>query len=269
MKTRSCHERLEAKTAQALLANHFQARYHFNPAMVEALFRDTTFVRTLLDPQAREDGQIIRYFPRLSEPAGKPLSRCEYVAVRLTLYTPDDPEFLAEKGPQALRQRKIKRVCDEAVAQGAVATQEDLAALFGCHRSTIIRDLTVMKEQGTTVLTRGEVTDQGRGVTHKRAILTTYLLGWPPTEVAKRTGHSLESVENYLEPFFRVAFLHQEGKPLAGICRLTQFSPSLVQEYLLLYEELAADPVFAEPLARRLLFFTEGLLPLGEKGGPA
>lgn len=93
------------------------------------------------------------------------------------------------------------------------------------------------------------------------------LLGWPPTEVAKRTGHSLESVENYIAPFFRVACLHTEGKTLAAICRLTQLSRSLVEEYLALYQELAADPVFAEPLAKRLQFFTEGLLPLGEKRG--
>lgn len=267
MKTRSFAERLDEKSAQALLTNHFRERYNYNPAMAEAIFKDTVFVRTLLDPTTREDGQIIRYFPKATEPAGKPLKDCEYVAVRLTLYVAGDAEFLAEHGPTALRRRKIERVCDEAVAQGAPATQEDLAALFGCHRSTIIRDIAEMKAQGIEVITRGDVTDQGRGVTHKRPILKMHLLGWPPTEVARRTGHTLESVENYIEPFFRVACLHTEGKTLAAICRLTQLSRSLVEEYLVLYQELAADPVFAEPLAKRLQFFTEGLLPLGEKGG--
>ena len=140
MKTRSFSERLEDKSAQSLLTNHFRERYNYNPAMAEAIFQDTVFVRTLLDPTAREDGQIIRYFPKATEPAGKPLRDCEYVAVRLTLYAAGDAEFLAEHGPKALRQHKLKRICDEALAQRAPASQEDLAALLGCHRSTIIRE---------------------------------------------------------------------------------------------------------------------------------
>jgi hypothetical protein len=174
---------------------------------------------------------------------------------------------MAEHGPKALRRRKVKRVCDEAMAQGAAATQEDLAALFGCHRSTIIRDMAAMKAQGIKVVTRGDLTDQGRGITHKRTILETYLLGWSPTEVAKRTGHTLESVERYIEPFFRVACLYAEDKTLAAICRLTKLSRGLVEEYIALYQELAADAVFAEPLTKRLQFFSEGLLSLSEKGG--
>lgn len=266
MKTRSFAERLDEKSAQALLDTHFRERYNFSPAMAEAIFKDAVFVRTLLDPTAREDGQIIRYFPKARESAGKPLKSCEYVAVRLTLYGPGDDEFLAEHGPKALRQRKIKRVCDEAAAQGAPATQEDLAALFACHRSTIIRDIAEMRARGISVTTRGDLTDQGRGLSHKRAILKMYLLGWPPTEVARRTGHTLESVENYIAPFFRVTCLHVEGKGLAAICRLTQLSRGLVTEYLDLYQELAANAIFAEPLVKRLQFFGEGLLPLEKKG---
>lgn len=267
MKTRSFFERLDEKSAQALLTNHFRERYNYSPAMAEAIFKDAVFVRTLLNPTTREDGQIIQYFPKATEPAGKPLKNCEYIAVRLTLHAAGDAEFLAEHGPKSLRRRKIERICNEAVAQGAPATQEDLAVLLGCHRNTIIRDLAEMKAQGIKVITRGDVTDQGRGVTHKRPILKMYLLGWPPTEVAKRSGHTLESVENYIKPFFRVACLYTEGKTLAAICRLTQLSRSLVEEYLTLYQELAADPVFAEPLAKRLQFFSEGLWPFGEKGG--
>jgi len=267
MKTRSFTERLDDKSAQALFTNHLREKYNYNPAMAEALFKDTVFVHTLLNPLAREDGQIIRYFPKATEPAGKPLKNCECVAVRLTWCASGDAEFLVERGPKALRQRRIKRICDEAAVQGAPATQEDLAALCGCHRSTIIRDIAEMKAQGLEVITRGDVTDQGRGVTHKHPILKLYLLGWPPTEVARRTGHTLESVENYIEPFFRVASLHSEGKAPDVICRLTQLSHGLVEEYLSLYQELAADARLAELLAKRLLFFTEGLLPVGEKGG--
>jgi len=266
MKTRSLGERLDEKSAQALFANHLRERYNYNPAMAEAMFRDVLFVRTLLDPSAREDGQVVRYFPKATESADKPLRDCAYVAVRLTMYAPGDDEFLARHGPKALRQRKIKRLCDEAIAQGAAATQEDLAALFGCHRSTIVRDIAEMKAKGVRVTTRGGITDQGRGISHKRTILKMYLLGLPPTEIAKRTSHALESVENYIEPFFRVACLYADNKALAAICRLTKLSSGLVHEYISLYQELHSSSVFSEPLAKRLQFFTEGLLPPGEKG---
>jgi hypothetical protein len=59
MKTRSFAERLSEKSAQALLTNHFRERYNYNPAMAEAIFKDAVFVRTLLEPTAREDGQVI------------------------------------------------------------------------------------------------------------------------------------------------------------------------------------------------------------------
>jgi biotin operon repressor len=267
MKTRSLPERLDDKSAQALLTNHFRERYNYNPAMAEAIFRDTVFVRTLLDPASREDGQIIRYFPKASEPAGKPLKDCEYVAVRITLYAAGDVDLLAKHGTKALRQWKLKRICDEALAQGAPATQEDLAVLLGCHRSTINRDISEMKAQGNGVVTRGDVTDQGRGISHKRPILKMYLLGLPPSEVGRRTGHTLESVEGYVEPFFRIVCLHSEGKEVGAICRITQLSRKLVEEYMAIYRDLAADPVFAEPLAKRMHFFQEGLLPLTAKRG--
>lgn len=267
MKTRSFPERLDDKSALALLANHFRERYNYNPAMAEAIFRDAVFVRTLFEPAAREDGQIICHFPKATEPAGKPLRDCEYVTVRLTWRAPDDAEFLEARGTKALRRRRLGRICEEALAQGGPVTQEDLAVLLGCHRSTVIRDMAEMKAQGDEVVTRGDVTDQGRGTSHKRPILKMHLFGYPPTEVARRTNHALESVERYVESFFRVACLCSEGKGVGAICRITKLSRSLVEEYLAFYQDLVTDPVFAEPLAKRLYFFQEGLLPLLEKKG--
>lgn len=269
MKTRSFAERLDEKSPQAMLVNHFREHYNYNPAMAEAIFRDTVFVRNLVGPEAREDGQVICRFPRASESAGKPLKDCAYVDVQITMQSPDDAQYLQRNGTKALRQRRIRRICAEAWGQGAPATQEDLAVLLGCHRSTIIRDIAEMKGQRIEVVTRGDVTDQGRGISHKRSIIRMYLLGLPPSEVAKRTGHTLESVERYLDPFFRVAYLYVDGKGVAAICRLTKQSQGLVQEYLALYQEFTSDPVLSEPLDKRLRFFAEGLLPLGKKGGSA
>ncbi|MEK7993199.1 MAG: DUF1670 domain-containing protein [Planctomycetota bacterium] len=266
MKSRSVQERLADKDVQTLLVNHFKAHYHYSPAMAEAILRDTVFTRTLLDPQTREDGQVIRHLPRSTESAGKPLARCELAAVRLTLYAKDDDAYRLEHGLKALRWRKIKRLADESAAQGSPITQEDLASLLGCDRSTIVRDLAEMRAQGITVVTRGDFTDQGPGVSHKEPIIKMRLLGVMPSEVARRTGHDLSCVEAYISDFLRIACTHREGKPPAAICRLTKLSLGLVSEYLALYERLAQDQVCREPLDKMVRFYSEGLLP-DQKGG--
>ena len=127
MKTRSFAERLDEKSPQAMLVNHFREHYNYNPAMAEAIFRDTVFVRNLVGPEAREDGQVICRFPKASESAGKPLKHCEFVDVRITLQSPDDARYLQRNGTKALRQRRIRRICTEARGQGAPATQSKIS----------------------------------------------------------------------------------------------------------------------------------------------
>ena len=116
--------------------------------MAEAIFKGAVFVCTLLEPTTREDGRIVRYFPKTTESAGKPLRSCEYIAVHLILYAPGDDAYLAQHDSRALCQRKIKRITDKVAAQGAPATQEDLASLLGCHRSASIRNIAEMKARG-------------------------------------------------------------------------------------------------------------------------
>ncbi len=72
MKTRSFPERMGEKSAQAMLTNHLRERCNFNPGMTEALLKDAVLVRTLLEAEGREDGQVVRYFPELRR---RPASR--------------------------------------------------------------------------------------------------------------------------------------------------------------------------------------------------
>ena len=83
MKTRSFGERLDERSAQALFANHLRERYHYNPAMAEAISRDAPFVRTLLDPTAREDGQVVRYSPRPRKALASPCVTASTLFARL------------------------------------------------------------------------------------------------------------------------------------------------------------------------------------------
>ena len=135
-------------------------------------------------------------------------------------------------------------------------------------RSTVAGHVTRLRAQGKKVITRAHHTDAGRAVTHKRAIVTMWLLGLPETEVAFRTGHHLSSAERYIDGFLRVALPHRQGDDPQLISRITGFSLFLVNEYITLYEELARDKTFTVPLRKMLDFYADGLLPRrGEKGG--
>jgi hypothetical protein len=236
--------------------------------MAEVLAEDALYLRTISARHGRQDGQIIWYGVKNTESAGKALKDCEYVAVTLTLCHPDDITYRHQHGVVELRRRILKRISDEAVAQGAPLTHEDLGAILLMDRGTVADHIAVLKARGERVITRSGVTDAGRAVTHKRSIIQLRLLGVPETEIAHRTGHTLTSVERYIDGLLRVALPHRQGDPPSLISRITGFSLFLVREYIDLYQELMADETFTLPLRKFLDFYAHGLLPRqAEKGG--
>jgi len=261
MKTKPVRDRLNQKNGRGLLINHLRGRYGFSPAMAEVLAEDTLYLRRLVATGGRQDGQIVWHAVKSTEPAGKTLKDCEYVAVVLTLHESGDIAYRHQHGLVALRRRILKRVSDEAVAQGAALTQEDLGAILNMERSTVAKHIAVLAAQGQTVITRAHFTDAGRAVTHKRPIVQQFLLSVPETEIARRTGHSLSSVETYIDGLLRVALCHRQGDAPQLISRITRFSLFLVQEYIAVYEDLVADEIFAVPMRKVLDFYADGLLP--------
>lgn len=267
MKTKPARDRLSEKNGRGLLVNHLRTHYAFSPAMAEVLAEDALYLRTISAPGSRQDGQIVRYAVKGTEPAGKALKDCEYVAVILTLHHPDDIVYRHQRGLVELKRHILKRIGDEALAQGAPLTQEDLGAILFMDRGTVADHIAVLKARGERVLTRAHFTDVGRAVTHKRPIIQMRLLGVPETEIAHRTGHTLSSVERYIDGLLRVALPHRHGDAPQLISRITGLSLFLVNEYIALYEELAADETFAVPLRKFLDFYADGLLPRQAKKG--
>lgn len=267
MKTKPARDRLSEKNSRGLLVNHLRTRYAFSPAMAEVLAEDALYLGTISAPGSRQDGQIVWYAVQHTEPAGKALKDCEYVAVILTLHHPDDIAYRHRHGLLDLKRHILKRISDEAAAQGAPLTQEDLGAILFIDRGTVADHIAALEAWGETVITRSHFTDAGRAVTHKRPIIKLFLLGVPETDIARRTGHTLSSVERYIDGFLRVALPHRHGDDPQLISRITGFSLFLVKEYIALYEELAADETFAAPLRKTLDFYADGLLPRQAKKG--
>lgn len=267
MKTKPTRDRLSEKNSRGLLVNHLRTRYAFSPAMAEVLAEDALYLRILTAPGSRQDGQIVWYAVKSTEPAGKALKDCEYVAATLTLHHPDDVAYRHQHGLLNLRRHILKRISDEAVAQGAPLTHEDLGAILLMDRGTVADHIAVLEAWEEAVITRAHFTDAGRAVTHKRPIIKLFLLSVPETKIARRTGHTLASVEIYIDGFLRVALTHRNGDAPQLISRITGFSLFLVNEYIALYEELAADETFAVPLRKTLDFYADELLPRQAKKG--
>ncbi|MBI4789261.1 MAG: DUF1670 domain-containing protein [Chloroflexi bacterium] len=104
--------------------------------------------------QSHHPGRIFR-LPRAGAPLGKTLSAADYVQVRWTVDAgQSDADVLRRTGKAALRQFRLRRLLDEAHAQGAAPTDADLARALGVNRRTILRDMAALRATGQATPTR-------------------------------------------------------------------------------------------------------------------
>ncbi len=234
-------ERLVNKSDRQLFINELNFGFGLSVIEAEALYdRITLFNRDYYDGY-RGPGQITKTVVALGEPAGKPLKYCRMVSVNLTIDHDEDIENRQKHGIAVERRNKELRLCDEAIEEGGVLTQEDLALLLGTSLSTIKRDDAYLRKQGVAMLTRGMVEEIGRGVSHKTKAVELYLKNYSLSEIARRMAHSPSSVKRYLESFSVVAFLHKESYPLLTIREITKLSERLIEEYISLIAGAESD----------------------------
>ncbi len=184
-------------------------------------------------------GQIVVQAIDLCEPAGKPIKECRFKSVILTIDNgQNDLEIRQEKGIPALRIERIKRVTGEAFEQGTLLTAEDLAyKIFSAGYRTIIRDISILRENGECVPLRSTQKDIGRTTTHKEQTVKLWLEGHEPAYISRATNHSIDAVSRYLQLFKRVIALTLEGKDKISIAFLLSISKSLVTVYQELFEK--------------------------------
>jgi len=181
-------------------------------------------------------GQLRYVCVAASEGAGKPLEACQMTTVVLTVLDADD---LAAAGPQRLRQRRIRRLVEEARDQGGLLCQEDLARLLSCDVRTVRRDIRDLRQrEGIQVPTRGHQKDIGPGLSHCQLAVRLWLEGKEPLEVARRIDHSLRAVERYIGYFCRVVFLLWKGLNTFQIALAVGISTASTQRYIDLYHQV-------------------------------
>ncbi len=189
------------------------------------------------------EGQIDVTLIGWEERSGLQIEMMDKRRVRLTLDAGlEDIQTLKEFGRRIVRQNRIQRMCEEALEQQGVLSQEDLARHLGCSVRTIKRDIKAIKANGNEVITRGVLHNIGRGQTHKVQVINLYLEGYTYSEIKRKSHHSTSSIKRYLESFVKV-LLAQRRKIYGqkAISQVTGLSEYLIGQYQQLIREAKKD----------------------------
>jgi hypothetical protein len=237
------YRRLARRNLPSLLTYKFLNEYGYDkgPVVVKSIVDDICdTVRTYFKASTDiEPGEVIYLAPAKGQGAGrgKTIAKTKLVAVTLTIVAPEDIEAIRDGlRTGARRAIRVRRLCHEALRQGALLSQRDISLVTGCSDGAISNTAVELRERGEFLPLRGYIEDMGCFPTHKAAIVRLYVQGMLTPDIARRTFHSKEAVDRYIRGFERVRLLASkfavEELPL-----LTGMPPSLVEQYLKLAEE--------------------------------
>ena len=188
-------QRIERKSAQEAIISRIGADLRLTPFLARAYYEQMAEYFRLCSNLDVHDNQVAYGAVAAEEPSGKKLCECQRVSVRLTLHEPADLQ--SSSSISSLRRKRIARVCQEALDQGGLLTQEDLAILLTASPSTIERDLRALREQGLAVPTRGRQRDIGPAISHKVQTIERYLPGESLASVAGELGIHYETARKW------------------------------------------------------------------------
>ena len=92
-------------------------------------------------------------------------------------------------------------MAEEAVDQGGVVSQEDLADILNVDVRTVRRAIKRLRNRGVRVQTRGFYHDIVPTISHKAWIVSLYLNYRTYSEIARTTRHSTTSIKRYIMNF--------------------------------------------------------------------
>lgn len=220
-----------------------QNSYELSPKVSEQILYSAK--EWLFQESQLKEGQIEVTLIEWEERSGKTIESMSKRRVRLTIDAGlEDIQTLKEFGRRILRQNRIQRLCEEALEQKGILSQEDLARHLGCSVRTIKRDIKEIKARGAEVITRGVLHNIGRGQTHKVRIINMYLEGYTYSEIRRKTHHSTGAIKRYLESFIKV-LLAQRRKiyQARAISQVTGLSEYVVSQYQQLIRESKKDKI--------------------------
>jgi hypothetical protein len=229
--------RFQAKTREQRFLNMMEQEFNYPPKIAQAILAEAQDC-LVGQPGNLKPGQMRVILLQRQATHGSSLRQTPTQEVTWTVDNgKEDSQVERLHGRTGLRRMRLQRLLSEAIEQGAVATQEDLARTLQVTVRTIKRDCALLRRQGIYLPTRGNLRGIGRGQTHKGQIVGRWLKGGTYDQVARDTHHSLTSVKRYIQTFARVLSLHQKGFSAGEVSLALQISSALVSEYLAVYEQ--------------------------------
>ena len=247
-------ERLALKTPEAAFLHILQQEFNFSLRVSrELLSTAQEMLLGSIPAAAVRPGQVRQVVASMQAPFGPPLAEADKTEVTLTVDAgAEDAEVKAQQGAEGLRRSQVLRLTEEALEQGGVLTQEDLARALKVSTRTIRRTVQALKAKSYLVHTRGQVKGVGRGQTHKVRIIELWLDRKGYNQIVRQTYHAQQSIKRYVSTFLRMVVLHRKEARVEEIAFLTQASERLVKDYLQVYQIALTVPHRREKLEEEL-----------------
>ncbi len=237
MASNSMIKRLGHKTAQAKFKQMLQQEYQFAPKIAQAILEEAQVAFSGQSVNL-QPGQVWVILAKRDARPGRPLKETEKIQVIWTVDAgAEDLSVKAQHGSIKLRRVRLQRLLLEALEQGGVATQEDVAQALQTSVRTIKRDCELLEQAGLYLPTRGNLHGVGRGQTHKAQIVKAWLHGSTYDQIKRQTHHSGAAIKRYIQAFVRVVELHQQQFSPTQISLLLEMGVALVKEYLAVYQD--------------------------------
>ncbi len=232
------------KSMKTVLCSRFISEYGFmgGKEVIELIVNDLLKIvnEHQLPLSKVKKGQILWQAVAKDETSsyGKSMSDTRTIPVILTLVNDEDINMrINGVSITQIRKNITERIMKEADEQRGTLSQPDIALLLAISRASVGKYIhEIQKEKGTTLPYRGTIHDMGPTVTHKREIVRLRLQKMSTPEIARRTNHSEEAVDRYINDYERVIRISDIFEPI-DIAFITNLSESLVIEYLDLKKE--------------------------------
>ena len=241
-------ERRLSKGNDGAFLYELENSYELSPKLSEQILLSAK--EHLFQKGQLSEGQIEVTVIEFGERSGKCIESMKKSRIRLTIDAGlEDIQTLQEFGRRILRQNRIQRLCEEALEQGGILSQEDLARYLGCSVRSIKRDIKEIKNRGSQVITRGVLHNIGRCQTHKVRVINLYLDGQSYSDIKRKTRHSSGSIKRYLESFVQVLLAQRRGiYRQRAISQVSGLSEYLVGQYQQLIREAKKDKLKRQTL---------------------
>lgn len=174
---------------------------------------------------------------RSNHPKG--MSRMKFKPVLLNILSKDDvTDLLERKKFRDIRIKTAIRLFNEAMNQGGVLSNSDVAAMLHYSPSTVssyVRDY--IKKTGKIPPTRGYVHDLGPAISHKVQIIADHLRNKTTPQIGRKHKHNPKAVDTYIKDYEKVKTASSKNISVDEIAFITGLSKRIVKEYLILYEK--------------------------------